>query len=305
MRATKWVLAMMCVATAAMARSKEPQLPIVDAARLATVHRVAVIAVYGPETIPAAFVSRGGSEQALYDAAESGVVAALKARGYEVMPLDATKALVDSDYPRLYVENLPPRTRRDAERSPQFLDSIRKGWLFSTNGTPLSSANTHLFMGADYGWATGGQTHQNGRDADASSKQAPAAPDEASRAALAQLAAKQGADAYVVVRVVPTIATTVAAETSKWNPLGTIKKGINAVNAIREGNHGMLTIDFALVDTHGQTLLQDQLVGISKSTSGAGGGFNMKMSAEDVARLTNEALGETLPQLQQRLGGAK
>jgi hypothetical protein len=279
-------------------------LSIVDPSRLATVHRVALVAVYGPETIPGGF-SRGASEQALYDTAESRVIAALKARGYEVMPLDATKALVESDYPRLYIDNLPPRTRRDAERSPQFVDAIRKGWIVSTNGKPLSSANTHLFMGADYRWETAGQTHQNGRDASASSKQAPASPDDASRAALAQLAAKQGADAYVVVRVVPAIATTVAAETSKWNPLGTIKKGFNAMNAIREGDHGMATIDLAIVDTHGQTLLQDQFVGMSKVTSGPGGGFNLRMSAGDIDRLTNDALAEALPQLDQHLGGAK
>lgn len=303
MKRTLMLLSLIAFATAALARDRKPELPLLDAAKLTAVKRVAVFSVYGPEAIHSGF-STSASGQQLYDAAEQSLVATLKSRGMEVVPLATTRALVDAEYAAAYTRNLPPRKQKEVA-SPAAQEMFRRGYGL-TFGKVLASANTHLFFGADYNWKTS-EAHQTGKgggDND-SFEQPPANPDEASRKALAELAAKAGADAYVVMRVVPSIATTVAREQSKWNPLGTITKGMSAVRAIKEGDHGFATLDVLMGDTSGNVIYQDQIVGMSKETAGAGGGFNMRMAPEEMETLTKSALGEAVPQLSARLDGRK
>lgn len=295
------LLALFAFATIAGAKERKPKLPLRDEARLAAVKRVAVFAVYGPKEIDGGF-GKNFEAQALYDLAETNLIDALKGRGMEVLPLDATRALVGSDYPAAYLQRIPARQRKHLE-APNSRPALDRGYLLALP-EPVASANTRLVFGSDYGWKTF-QAHQTGKkggDRD-SFDQPPANHEEAMREALAELAAKAGADAYVVMRVVPTIATTVAKEQSKWNPLGGITKGISAIKAMKEGDHGFAAIDVVLVDTRGEVVYQDQLVAMSKETHGTGGGFNLKMKPEDIERLAKDALAEAVPLLAASIDG--
>ena len=293
------LIALFAIATVASARDKKPKLPLRDEARLAAVKSVAVFSVYGPEEVNGGF-GKNFEAQPLYALAEANLIDALKARGIEVLPLDATRALVESDYPAAYLQRIPLRQRKHLE-APQSRPALERGYVLALP-EPVASPNTRLVFGSDYGWKTF-QAHQTGKkggDRD-SFDQPPANHEEAMRKALAELAAKAGADAYVVMRVVPTIATTVAKEQSKWNPLGGITKGISAIKAMKEGDHGFAAIDVVMVDTNGEPVYQDQIVAMSKQTHGTGGGFNLKMKPEDIERLTKDAIAESVPLLKESL----
>lgn len=295
------LLTLFALATVAGARERKPKLPIRDEARLAAVKRVAVFAIYGPKEIDGGF-GKNFEAQQLYDRAETNLLDALKARGMEVLPLDTTRALLEADYAAAYLQHVPPRQRKHLE-APQSRPALDRGYLLALP-EPVASANTRLVFGSDYGWKTF-QSHQTGKkggDRD-SFDQPPAKHEEAMRKALAELAAKAGADAYVVMRVVPTIATTVAKEQSHWNPLGGITKGISAIKAMKEGDHGFAAIDVVMADTRGEIVYQDQIIGMSKETSGTGGGFNLKMKPEEIEKLTKDALAEAVPLLTASIEG--
>lgn len=295
------LLALFAIAAVAGARERKPKLPLRDEARLAAVKRVAVFAVYGPKEIDGGF-GKNFEAQPLYAAAETNLVDALKARGFEVLPLEATRALLESDYAAAYLQRIPARQRRHLE-APQSRPVLDRGYTIALP-EPVASPNTRLVFGSDYGWKTF-QAHQTGKkggDRD-SFDQPPANHEEAMRKALAELAAKAGADAYVIMRVVPTIATTVAKEQSVWNPLGGITKGISAIKAMKEGDHGFAAVDVVMVDTRGEIVYQDQIVAMSKETHGTGGGFNLKMKPEDIERLTRDAMVEAVPLLKGSLEG--
>ena len=295
------LLTLSAFATIAGARERKPKLPLRHEARLAAVKRVAVFAVYGPKEVNGGF-GKNFEAQPLYELAETNLVQALKARGMEVLPLDATRALVESDYAAAYLQRIPERQRKHLEAT-QSRPALDRGYLLALP-EPVASANTRLLFGSDYGWKTF-QSHQTGKkggDRD-SFDQPPAKHEEAMRKALAELAAKAGADAYVVMRVVPTIATTVAKEQSAWNPLGGITKGISAIKAMKEGDHGFAAVDVLMADTRGEIVYQDQIVAMSKETHGTGGGFNLKMKPEDIERLTKDAVAQSAPLLSASLAG--
>lgn len=295
------LLALFPFATIAGARERKPKLPVRDEARLAAMKRVAVFAVYGPKEVDGGF-GRNFEARELYDGAEARLVEALKARGMEVLPLETTRALLESDYAAAYLQHVPARQRKHLEAT-QSRPALDRGYLLVLP-EPVASANTRLLFGSDYGWKTF-QAHQTGKkggDRD-SFDQPPAKHEEATQKALAELAAKAGADAYVIMRVVPTIATTVAKEQSAWNPLGGITKGISAIKAMKEGDHGFAAVDVVMVDTRGAIVYQDQIVAMSKETHGTGGGFNLKMKPEDIERLTKDAMAEAVPLLSASLEG--
>lgn len=292
---------LLAVATIAEARGKKPKVPVRDEAKFAAVKRVLLVSVYGPEEIDGGF-GQNAKGQELYDRAEQHVVHALKARGIEVVPFETMKALVADQFPAAFMRHVPKNHRKTAE-SAQGQEALRRGYLLVIN-RPTASANTRLVYGSDYGWKTS-QAHQTGKkggDKD-SFGQPPVEHDETSRKALSELAASAGADAWMVVRIVPTIATTVAKEQSKWNPLGGITKGISAIKAMKEGDHGFAAIDVLMVDSGNEVVWQDQIVGMSKETHGTGGGFNLKMKPEDIEKLTKDALQEAAPLVEASLAG--
>ena len=293
------LIALFAIATVASARDKKPKLPLRDEARLGAVKRVAVFSIYGPKEVSGG-LGKNLEAQPLYAMAETSLVDALKARGIEVLPLDATRALLESDYAAAYLQRIPERQRKHLA-APQSRPALDRGYLLALP-EPVASPNTRLVFGSDYAWKTF-QTHQTGKKAGErdSFEQPPANHEEPMRKALADVAAKAGADAYVVMRVVPTIATTVAKEQSKWNPLGGITKGISAIKAMKEGDHGFAAIDVVMVDTSGETVYQDQIVAMSKQTHGTGGGFNLKMKVEDIERLMKDAMAESVPLLKESL----
>lgn len=295
------LVALFAIVTVAEGREKKPKLPVRDEAKLAAVKRVLLVSVYGPEEVDGGFGANAKGQE-LYDRAEQHVVEALQARGVEVVPFETMKALVAEQFPAAFMRHVPKNHRRTAE-SAQGQEALRRGYLLVIN-RPTASANTRLVYGADYHWKTS-QSHQTGKkggDKD-SFAQPPVEHDEASRKALSELAASAGADAWMVVRVVPTIATTVAKEQSKWNPLGGITKGISAIKAMQEGDHGFAAIDVLMVDTRNAVVWQDQVVGMSKETHGTGGGFNLKMKPEDIEKLTKDALEEAKPLVAASMSG--
>ena len=295
------LLMLLALASVAEARGKKPKLPVRDEAKLAAVQRVLLVSVYGPEEVDGGF-GKNAKGQELYDRAERHIVDALEARGIELVPFDTMKALVAEEFPAAFLRHVPKQHRRTAE-SEQGQEALQRGYLLVIN-RPTPSANTRLVYGADYNWKSF-QSHQTGRKGGNKDgfEQPPIEHDPASRKALTELTASAGADAWMVVRVVPTIATTVAKEQSAWNPIGGITKGISAIKAIKEGDHGFAAIDVLMVDARDEIVWQDQIVGMSKETHGAGGGFNLKMKPEDIEKLTKDALEEAVPMVEASMRG--
>jgi len=296
------LIAVLALASVAEARQKKPKLPVRDEAKLAAVKRVLLVSVYGPEEVNGGFGANAKGQE-LYDRAEQHVVEALKGRGIEVVPFETMKTLYAEQFPSAFLRHAPKNQRKVAE-TPQGQEAVQRGYLLVLN-RPNASANTRLVYGADYRWELKAQSHQTGKKAgdNDSFDQPPVEHDEASRKALSELAASAGADAWMVVRVIPSIATTVAKEQSKWNPLGGITKGISAIKAMKEGDHGFATIDVLMVDTRNAVVWQDQVVGMSKETHGTGGGFNLKMKPADIEKLTKDALEEAKPLVAASMSG--
>jgi hypothetical protein len=287
------VLALLVLFTlAGFGKNKKKEEGLRDEARLAQIKKIAVASVYGPRELHEG-LKDSTLQQELYDQLEADLLARLQTASLEVLPLEQTKALLAAEYAQAYVEALPDKQKKQAEK---LRPAIDRGYTFF----PIaSSRGTHVLFGSAVSFEnTEHRTHANaGKE---TYSQPRAEYDEVFIQTLSGLTRKLGADGFLVLRVIPDMATTVAKKSAIPG-----LDGIRAIRAMKEGDHAFLTLDLALYTSDGQAAFADQVTVMSESAVGVGGGFTAVKGykEEDVKRLIQEAVPSAMQGIFDRLAG--
>lgn len=276
------MLALALFPTALAAREIKEKRVRMDSARLSSVRKIALISVYGPTTAVEG-LARSTKIQLtpMYDQAEQIITAGLQQNGYEVVPVAATRAAVESDYIDLYVDALKASSRSEKEkaRAESERETLKAKRFNKFSVTPVASSGTSYVYPASYEWPSGLHFHVEDdtpvlvKDTEVVKGGVPIVEQPpAVRAALGALAQKLGADAAMIVRVVPDM-------TRVYIPPPSNNKGVfglgsairdmkNGIKGLKTGDDGSNVLDAALFDVSGQSIFQASVITRSKEDIG-------------------------------------
>lgn len=287
------------------AREIREKRTIADEARLSSVRKVALVSIYGPTTAVEGLArSTKVSLTPLYDQAEQIILAALQQNGYEVVPAGETRAAVESGYIDLYVDALKAsyNSEKDKARAENERATLKAKRFVKFSVTPVASANTSYVYPASHEWPSGLHFHVEddtpmilkGTEVVKGGvpiiEQPPAV-----RAALGALARKLGADAAMIVRVVPGMTRPYIPPASNNKSIFGLGSAIrdmkNGIKGMKTGDYGSAVMDAALFDVTGQTIFRASIITRSKEDIGnALGGLVHGRGEEPSSIVMKEAL---------------
>lgn len=276
------IFVLVLVPTFLAAREIKEKRVSLDPARLSSVKKIALISVYGPTTAVEGLVQSTKIQLTpLYDQAEQIIVAALQQNGYEVVPADATRQAVESHYIDLYVDALKAslKSEKDKARAENERETLKAKRFNKFSITPVASSNTSYVYPASYDWPSGLYFHveddtpliMKGSEIVKGGVPIVEQP-PAVAVALGAIAAKLGADAALIVRVVPDMARVYVPPATKNKSIFALGQQIrdmkNSVKGLKTGDYGANIMDAALYDTSGQTAFKASVITHSKEDIG-------------------------------------
>lgn len=285
----------------------------IDKAKLGSVKKIAVFSIYTPGRH-----SEGIKEkidlQPFADAAEQAIVAGLAHSGYEVLPLDETRAAFQREYADRFGEALASSGRRRSERDRERIREMVRtsGVQHAKSGITgvKASRNTSFVFGTDEpSWMWSLSYTLDGHpvldDGDPKAEHL-----DTAMKALGQIASGLGADAFVVARLRPTTAGTTGENKSAWrnvnsklNPIAGIR---DSIKTMKTGEYGAAILDFHIYDTAAKPIFADQVIDKSdKEVGNVGTAFKVAhgIGEEAATPLMKEAVDKTIRTTFQHLTG--
>lgn len=305
----KLICVLALVPTVLAAREIREKRVTLDEGRLASVRKIALVSVYGPTTAVEG-LARSTKVQLtpLYDQAEQIIVAALRQNGFEVVPAEATRAAVESGYVDLYVDALKASVKNEKEKAriENERETLKAKRFTKFSVTPVASSNTSYVYPASYEWPSGLSFHvedgapvivKNNEVAKGGVPIVEQPP--AVRAALGALAQRLGADAAMVVRVVPDMARAYVPPPSNNKSIFGLAQSIrdmkNGIKGLKTGDYGASILDAGLYDVRGQTIFQASIIGRSQEEIGnMMGGLVRGRGEEPSAIVMKDALDDAI-----------
>lgn len=284
------------LATPAAAAPTGPVAP-----RTAPPKTVAIVAVYGHESLQTGFTKKISHVWAL-DYAEAATAAILSARGYTVVPLAASAVKITQAWDDAYYNALEPAQQQLLQASGQpykdyFAVKRRGGKMAHSTRTTLVKDYVRLQFGA----SNLNVDFENVGPLPASAAEIQAARGKnnpqldsvftntrAFRTALGTIAKSVGADAYVIVRVLPAHVSFDNADYDYFITDGKGKKrGISGLRMLER-------VDVVMNAANGEQLFKGSATGISDKALPFGQVLKMSYDSADVVERQENALQQGL-----------